>query len=64
LRYLLRWPNRSWKIAAQQWLFKPSKLREFTAADLDGNFIRVFYDFRIEFENSRLFAGLSTQYFL
>jgi uncharacterized glyoxalase superfamily protein PhnB len=24
---------------------KPWKLREFTAADLDGNLIRVFYDF-------------------
>ena len=24
---------------------KPWKLHEFTAADLDGNFIRVFYDF-------------------
>jgi uncharacterized glyoxalase superfamily protein PhnB len=24
---------------------KPWKLREFTAADLDGNFVRVFYDF-------------------
>jgi hypothetical protein len=25
---------------------KPWKLREFLAADLDGNLIRVFYDFR------------------
>ena len=25
---------------------KPWKLREFTASDLDGNLIRVFYDFR------------------
>jgi uncharacterized glyoxalase superfamily protein PhnB len=25
---------------------KPWKLHEFTASDLDGNFIRVFYDFR------------------
>ena len=27
---------------------KPWKLREFIAADLDGNLIRVFYDFRWE----------------
>ena len=27
---------------------KPWKLREFMAADLDGNVIRVFYDFRRE----------------
>lgn len=27
---------------------KPWKLREFMAADLDGNLIRVFYDFRSE----------------
>ena len=27
---------------------KPWKLREFTAADLDGNLIRVFYDFRAD----------------
>jgi uncharacterized glyoxalase superfamily protein PhnB len=27
---------------------KPWKLREFVAADLDGNLIRVFYDFRAE----------------
>ena len=26
-------------------------LREFTAADLDGNRIRVFYDFRWELES-------------
>ena len=25
---------------------KPWKLHEFTAADLDGNLIKVFYDFR------------------
>ena len=29
---------------------KPWKLREFMAADLDGNLIRVFYDFRWEEE--------------
>jgi predicted lactoylglutathione lyase len=27
---------------------KPWKLHEFTAADLDGNFLRVFYDFGSE----------------
>jgi uncharacterized glyoxalase superfamily protein PhnB len=27
---------------------KPWKLHEFTAADLDGNLIRVFYDFRCD----------------
>jgi gamma-glutamylcyclotransferase (GGCT)/AIG2-like uncharacterized protein YtfP/uncharacterized glyoxalase superfamily protein PhnB len=27
---------------------KPWKLREFMAADLDGNLIRVFYDFRLD----------------
>jgi hypothetical protein len=27
---------------------KPWKLREFMAADLDGNLIRVFYDFRVD----------------
>jgi uncharacterized glyoxalase superfamily protein PhnB len=27
---------------------KPWKLREFIAADLDGNLIRVFYDFRLD----------------
>jgi predicted lactoylglutathione lyase len=29
---------------------KPWKLHEFTAADLDGNLLRVFYDFRRETE--------------
>ena len=27
---------------------KPWKLHEFTATDLDGNLIRVFYDFRLD----------------
>ncbi len=27
---------------------KPWKLREFMAADIDGNLIRVFYDFRLD----------------
>jgi predicted lactoylglutathione lyase len=27
---------------------KPWKLREFLASDLDGNLIRVFYDFRLD----------------
>ena len=27
---------------------KPWKLREFMASDLDGNLIRVFYDFRLD----------------
>jgi uncharacterized glyoxalase superfamily protein PhnB len=30
---------------------KPWKLREFIAADLDGNLIRVFYDFRWDTEH-------------
>lgn len=32
---------------------KPWKLREFIAADLDGNLLRVFYDFRRDDENAR-----------
>lgn len=39
-----------WKAAGASIVAEPEdkawKLREFTAADLDGNFIRVFYDFR------------------
>ena len=31
---------------------KPWKLREFTAVDLDGNRIRVFYDFRGDIETA------------
>ena len=31
---------------------KPWKLREFMAADLDGNLIRVFYDFRWDMPNA------------
>jgi uncharacterized glyoxalase superfamily protein PhnB len=31
---------------------KPWKLREFIAADLDGNLIRVFYDFRRDSERN------------
>ena len=32
---------------------KPWKLREFMAADLDGNLIRVFYDFHWDLEQSQ-----------
>jgi hypothetical protein len=32
---------------------KPWNLREFTAADLDGNLLRVFYDFRGESQAKR-----------
>ena len=43
-----------WKGAHAKIVFepedKPWKLREFMAADLDGNLIRVFYDFRWELE--------------
>ena len=39
-----------WKAAGAKIVFepedKPWKLREFMAADLDGDLIRVFYDFR------------------
>jgi len=39
-----------WKAAQARFVSepedKPWKLREFIAADLDGNLIRVFYDFR------------------
>lgn len=39
-----------WKVAGAKIVSepedKPWKLREFIAADLDGNLIRVFYDFR------------------
>lgn len=31
---------------------KPWKLREFMAADLDGNLIRVFYDFRLDLNDT------------
>jgi uncharacterized glyoxalase superfamily protein PhnB len=31
---------------------KPWKLREFIAADIDGNLIRVFYDFRLDDRHS------------
>ena len=41
-----------WKAAAAKIVSepedKPWKLREFLAADLDGNLIRVFYDFRLD----------------
>ncbi|GFE84938.1 hypothetical protein GCM10011487_69380 [Steroidobacter agaridevorans] len=33
---------------------KPWKLHEFTAADLDGNLFRVFYDFAWEEKNQQL----------
>ena len=41
---------REWKTAHAKIISEPEdqpwKLREFMAADLDGNLIRVFYDFR------------------
>ena len=40
-----QWENAQAKILSEP-EDKPWKLREFIAADLDGNLIRVFYDFR------------------
>ncbi|MEO8367641.1 MAG: VOC family protein [Candidatus Solibacter sp.] len=42
-----RWKAAQAKIVAEP-EDKPWKLREFIAADLDGNLIRVFYDFRLD----------------
>jgi predicted lactoylglutathione lyase len=39
-----QWKNKQAKIVSEP-EDKPWKLREFTAADLDGNQFRVFYDF-------------------
>jgi len=38
--------NRTFGVIVYEPEDKPWKLREFMAADLDGNLIRVFYDFR------------------
>ena len=38
--------NRTFGVIVYEPEDKPWKLREFIAADLDGNLIRVFYDFR------------------
>jgi uncharacterized glyoxalase superfamily protein PhnB len=42
-----RWKNAGAKILSEP-EDKPWRLREFTAADLDGNQLRVFYDFSWE----------------
>jgi catechol 2,3-dioxygenase-like lactoylglutathione lyase family enzyme len=46
-----------WKTADAKFLSepedKPWKLREFIAADLDGNLIRVFYDFHADLESNQ-----------
>ncbi len=46
------WKKRRAKIVSRP-EDKPWMLREFMAADLDGNLIRVFYDFRWEQEKGR-----------
>ena len=43
----LEWKSAQAKIVSEP-EDKPWKLREFEAADLDGNLIRVFYDFRLD----------------
>jgi uncharacterized glyoxalase superfamily protein PhnB len=47
-----------WKAAQAGILFEPKdkswKLREFIASDLDGNLIRVFYDFRSDEERNTI----------
>lgn len=43
------WRSRNAKIVSAP-EDKPWKLREFTAADLDGNQIRVFYDFHADID--------------
>lgn len=44
-----RWRNAGAKILSEP-ENKPWNLREFTAADLDGNHLRVFYDFNWELQ--------------
>ena len=43
----LAWSGRGARIVSPP-ESKPWKLHEFTAADLDGNLIRVFHDFRAD----------------
>ena len=44
-KFFAEWKTAQAKIVSEP-ENKPWKLREFMAADLDGNLIRVFYDFR------------------
>jgi uncharacterized glyoxalase superfamily protein PhnB len=60
-----------WKVAQAKIVSepddKPWKLREFMVADLDGNIIRVFYDFRNdnvkEITHRKVQKGLRTDHF-